>query len=73
MVACKLNLFYDSARFPADGIWDGSPEVNRVELVFLLFLLAEVLSPNICLNSVILAWFPQSSGWKSCFLQSLVE
>jgi len=55
MVACKLDLFYDSARFPAGGIWEGSPEVSGVERVFLLFLLAEVLPPNICLNSVILA------------------
>lgn len=37
MVACKLNLFYDSARFPADGIWDGSPEVSGVKLVVFAF------------------------------------
>lgn len=37
MGACKLNVFYDCARFPADGIWDGSPEVSGVELGFFAF------------------------------------
>lgn len=33
------------------GLWDGSPEASGAELFF-FFLIAEVLSPNICLNSV---------------------